>query len=145
MTRTIPNEAWRHVSNAVFRDGHLYPDTVQRDGTYPDSTDAESIYWLAQFTLDNYSEWASATVMCPRAPTLEETLFRFDNVSTFITYGYRNPYREAGVPDWYFFWTKNYRLGELKRFARAQGLLPSKDLPLGPGGYGIGTGLRGLG
>lgn len=63
-------------------------------------------------------------------------------MSAFIAHGYRNPYRAPGVPDWYFFWTKNHSMGKLKAWARSQGLLPAKDLPLGRGGYGIGTGLR---
>lgn len=145
MNLTIPTAAFEHLSSAVMRDGHLYPDTVRRqDGitVYPDSDDAESIHWLSHFTLDNYGEWAGAAIVCPRAPALEQTLFRFDDIAAFIASGYRNPFREPGVPDWYFFWTGNHRLGELKTWARSVGIIPQKDLPKGNGGYGIDTGLR---
>lgn len=143
MGRTIPDDAWAHAGRAVFRDGHLYPDTIRRDGTYPDSTDTAAIEALAHFTIGNYAEWAGAVVLCPRAPELEQCMVRFDDVGRFIAHGYRNPYREPGVPDWYFFWTKNHPAGVLKRFARAAGLLPSVDLPKGAGGFGIDTGLHG--
>lgn len=146
MNRTIPDEAWQLVSNSVVRNGHLYPDTIQtRNGAtfYEDSQDAEAIYWLSYFTLDNYAEWAGAAVVCPRAPRLEETLFRFDDAPAFIANGYRNPYRQPGVPDWYFFWTRNHTMTALKIFARSAGIIPQRDLPKGAGGYGIDTGLRG--
>jgi hypothetical protein len=145
MIRTIPDDAWGHVGRAVFRDGHLYPDTVQPDGSYPDSTDVRGIEALAHFTRENYAEWAGATILCPRAPALEQCMFRFDDVGRFIAHGYTNPHREPGVPDWYFFWTKVHTVGTLKRFARQHGLLPSKDLPQGRGGYGADNGLRALG
>lgn len=143
--RTIPDEAWQHVTNSVFRDGHLYPDlsSVQNGvSVYRDSDDEEQIHWLSHFTLENYAEWAGAAVVCPRAPALEETLFRFDQVGHFIDYGYRNPFREPGVPDWYFFWVKNHSRTVLTKWARSAGILPGQDLPLGRGGYGIDTGLR---
>ena len=147
MARTIPDKAWRHVTGAVFRDGRLYPDTGELGAdkdrlVYPDGADKEAIEALRYFTLENYAEWAGATVLCPRAPRMEEMFFRFDNVSAFIAHGYRNPHREPGVPDWYFFWVKFHGQGVLKRFARERGLLPAKDLPAGPGGFGIATGLR---
>jgi hypothetical protein len=145
MQRTIPDEAWNHLCNAVFRDGRLYPDTIQtRGGTtsYPDSSDHDAIHWLSHFTLENYSEWAGAAVVCPRAPRLEEILFRFDHAGRFVDHWYRNPYREPGVPDWYFFWTGNHSMTKLKEFARRTGILPAQDLPKGRGGYGIDTGLR---
>lgn len=146
--RTIPDEAWAGATDAVFRDGRLYPDTAylldSDDRTaYPDSDDEEAIHWLSHFTLENYAEWAGAIVLCPRAPCFEKTLVRFDDVGRFVSHGYRNPYREPGVPDWYFFWTRHHRKGELKRWARGVGLLPAQDLPRGRGGMGIGTGLRG--
>lgn len=143
--RTIPDEAWEHVCSAVFRDGHLYPDVWHLEGrtlVYDDSDDAEKIHWLSFFTMDNYDEWAGAAIVCPRAPRLEETLFRFDDVGAFIANGYRYPYRDPGVPDWYFFWIGNHTLGTLKKCARAEGPIPAKDLPQGRGGYGIDTGLR---
>lgn len=145
MERTIPNEAWQHLTSAVFRDGHLYPDTlrvINGVATYPDSDDEELNRWLAHFAMDNYAEWAGAAVICPRAPALEETLFRFDGLGKFIAYDYRNPFRTAGSPDWYFFWTGSHTMGSLKKWARSAGILPEKDLPLGRGGYGIDTGLR---
>ena len=141
--RTIPDEAWLHVGNAVFHNGALYPDTIQRNGTYIDSDDEVAIKYLSYFTLENYSEWASATVFCPRAPFLEECLFRFDDVDQFIENGYSNPYREPGCPDWYFFWIKNFSMHALKTFARNHNLIPQTDLHVGKGGYGIETGLRG--
>lgn len=67
---------------------------------------------------------------------------RFDQMGPFIAHGYTNPFREAGCPDWYFFWTRIHTMGSLKRWARDAGLIPAKDLPLGRGGYGIDTGLR---
>jgi hypothetical protein len=143
--RTIPNEAWKHLTTAVFRDGHLYPDRsriVNGVAVYQDSDDQELVTWLSHFTLDNYAEWAGAAVVCPRAPSLEETMFRFDNVGAFVAYGYRNPFRDAGAPDWYFFWTKNHTSSALKKWARSVGIIPQRDLPLGRGGYGIDTGLR---
>ena len=145
LTRTIPDEAWRHVTNSVFRDGHLYPDRYHWEGrtaVYEDSTDEELNHWLSFFTMENYAEWAGAAIICPRAPRLEETLFRFDDVGAFMANGYRNPYRAPGVPDWYFFWTGKHTMGTLKKWARAEGLIPAKDLPQGLGGYGIDTGLR---
>ncbi|MET4144185.1 hypothetical protein [Arthrobacter sp. UYCo732] len=145
MERTIPAEAWEHVGNSVFRDGHLYPDLsriVNGLTVYQDSDDEQIIHWLSHFTVDNYAEWAGAAIVCPRAPSLEETLFRFDDVGRFIAHGYRNPFRAAGEPDWYFFWTRNHPMGVLKKWARSAGIIPAKDLPRGAGGYGIDTGLR---
>lgn len=144
--RTIPDEAWPSAGCAVFRDGRLYPDTstlldVNDRGDYPDSDDEDAIHWLSYFTLENYAEWAGGVVLCPRAPSLEKTLVRFDPAPAFAAHGYRNPYREPGVPDWYFFWTRHHRMGELKRWARDAGLLPAKDLPIGGSGYGFNTGL----
>lgn len=145
MERTIPDEAWNHVTNSVFRDGHLYPERWHlEDGAivYDDSDAAELIAWLSHFTIENYAEWAGAVVVCPRAPALEETLIRFDQAGPFIANGYSNPFRAAGSPDWYFFWTKNHTKGSLKKWARSVGLIPAQDLPLGRGGYGIDTGFR---
>lgn len=145
ITRTIPDEAWAAIGNAVFRDGHLYPDRWHWEGktaVYEDCDDAELVRLYSYFTLENYAEWAGAAVICPRAPRLEETMVRFDDKGTFIERGYRNPYREAGVPDWYFFWTRNHTMGSLKKWARSVGLLPARDLPQGRGGYGIDTGLK---
>jgi hypothetical protein len=145
MERTIPDEAWNHVTNSVIRDGRLYPDRWHLENgaiVYEDCTDQELLHWLSFFTLDNYAEWAGAAVVCPRAPALEETLFRFDQAGAFIANGYSNPFRDAGSPDWYFFWTKNHTKGTLKKWARSVGIIPTKDLPLGRGGYGIDTGLR---
>ncbi|MGK3708849.1 hypothetical protein [Arthrobacter sp. IK3] len=144
-TRTIPDEAWQHVGNSVFRNGRLYPDIWHLDGgnlVYEDCQDPDAVAWHAYFTLENYAEWAGAAVICPRAPRLEETLVRFDSKGAFIANGYSNPHRDAGVPDWYFFWTGNHTMGSLKRWARGAGLIPARDLPLGRGGYGIDTGLR---
>jgi hypothetical protein len=145
--RTIPDTAWEHVGGAVFRDGRLYPDTSEWNAdqtglVYPGSADVKSIEALSHFTLENYVEWAGATVLCPRAPVLEQMYFRFDNAAAFIAHGYTNPYREPGVPDWYFFWTKFYSRSKMRTFAREQGLLPATDLPVGRGGFGIDTGLR---
>jgi hypothetical protein len=145
MARTIPDEAWNHVTNAVFRDGHLYPDLWHlEDGAivYDDCDDDELVAWLSHFTIDNYAEWAGAVVVCPRAPALEETLIRFDQAGAFIAHGYTNPFREPGTPDWYFFWTRNHTKTSLTKWARSVGLIPAQGLPLGPGGYGIDTGLR---
>ncbi|MCC3299681.1 hypothetical protein [Arthrobacter caoxuetaonis] len=144
-TRTIPDEAWEAVGNSVFRDGHLYPDRWHWEGrtaVYEDCQDQELVRLHAFFTLENYPEWAGAAVICPRAPRLEETLVRFDDKAAFIANGHLNPHRSPGVPDWYFFWTRNYTMGALKKWARSVGLIPPKDLPQGRGGYGIDTGLR---
>lgn len=145
MPRTIPDEAWNHVTNAVFRDGHLYPDLWRLENgvtVYDDCDDPELVGWLSHFTIENYPEWAGAVVVCPRGPALEETLIRFDQAGAFIAHGYANPYREPGEPDWYFFWTRNHTKTVLKKWARSAGLIPARDLPLGRGGYGIDTGLR---
>lgn len=149
VVRTIPDYAWTHVAGAVFREGRLYPDTGMFSAdkssmVYPDSSNQESIDALSHFTVGNYREWAGATVLCPRAPTTEGMFFRFDSVSAFIAHGYANPHREPGVPDWYFFWAKFHSRAVLRRFAREQGFLPAVDLPMGPGGFGITTGLRTL-
>lgn len=145
--RTIPDEAWQHVAQSVFRDGHLYPEVMRWDGKQMISEechDEELERWLCYFTIENYQEWAGAVVLCPRGPHLSETMVRFDDVKQFIARGYRNPFRELGVPDWYFFWTRNHTMGSLKKWARAQGLLPAKDLPKGRGGYGFDCGMRGV-
>lgn len=145
MERTIPEEAWNHVTSSVFRDGHLYPERWHLENgaiVYDDCDDAELVAWLSHFTIENYAEWAGAVVVCPRAPALEETLIRFDQVGAFIAHDYSNPFRAAGTPDWYFFWTRNHTKGSLKKWARSVGLIPAQDLPLGRGGYGIDTGLR---
>lgn len=140
--RTIPDEAWKHLSSATFSNGHLVPDTAFG---YKPGDDPETEHWLSYFSLANWREWAGATVLCPRAPSYSGLLVRFDDADLFVRYGYRNPFREPGVPDWYFFWTKDHPMGVLKQWCRNHGLLPARDLPKGEGGYGISTGLRGEG
>src|SRR5699024_3630461 len=103
---TIPRKAWDFATIAVFKDGCLHPDTSRLEGdrfVVDTSDDTEAVYWLSHFTIDNYSERAGAAVVSPRAPQLEGTLVRFDAVELFRECGYRNPFREPGVPDWYFF------------------------------------------
>lgn len=150
---TIPAEAWKHLVPAVFRDGCLYPDMshVQElfqdtdlDGFHLESGDKESVHWLSYFTLENYAEWAGAAIVCPRAPSLEDTLFRFDDADRFVANGYRHPLRQPGEPDWYFFWVRNHSQEELKAWARSVGIIPQQDLPRGGAGYGYTTGLRTL-
>ncbi|MFC4225460.1 hypothetical protein [Lysinibacter cavernae] len=153
LPRTIPDEAWANVHGpAVFRNGCLYPDTVENikraDGSrfheYPDSTDVDQIHWLSFFKIENYKEWSGAVVLCPREPAYEGVMVRFDEKRAFIDYGYRNPYRDPGTPDWYFFWIGFHSTSVLKKWCRENGLLPSNDLPdTKQGGLGIATGLRG--
>lgn len=143
--RTIPDEAWTHACDATFLDGHLYPGTGRLVGdefVAEPCEDADLVEWLSYFTVDNYDEWAGAAVLCPRAPVLSSTLVRFDDVDKFIAHDYWNPYRAPGVPDWYFFWAKYHSIDTLRAWARNEGLLPAKDLPLGTGGYGADDGLR---
>lgn len=142
MLQEIPVEAWAHATNAVFRDGVLYPDVYDVFGGETVAAEPATVEGLSHFTIENYALWAGASVLCVRAPSLEGCMFRFDDKDRFALYGYTNPWREPGCPDWYMFWVKHHPMGALKRFARQAGLIPRVDLPLGRGGYGIDTGLR---